>query len=244
MQIKEYHKMFSVENDHFWYRGMRKIIEKLLDKYLIKRINNNILDAGCGTGANIFFLKKYGDVWGMDMSSEAIKFCKKRGLKNLTIGSIEKLPYKSDFFDVVTCFEVLYHKNVHSEPKALKEFYRVLKPGGILITREPAYNWLYSYHDSAVHGKKRYEKKELLKYVKEAGFDIFKASFINMILFPIALIMRLGQKKNYSSGKQSDVHRINFIINQLLYLPLLIESFLITNLNLPCGLSIILLSRK
>lgn len=244
MQNNEYRAMYNVENYHFWYRGMRKITEKLLDRYLLNKKNNKILDAGCGTGANMIFLKKYGNIWGMDISKDAIKFCKKRGLKNLTIGSIEELPYKSDFFDVVTCFEVLYHKNVGSETRTLKEFYRVLKPGGLLITREPAYNWLYSYHDSAVHGKRRYAKKDLLNYVEEAGFDIFKASFINMIMFPIALIMRFGQKKNYSSDKQSDVHRINFILNQLLYLPLLIESFLITNLNLPYGLSIILLSRK
>ena len=75
--------MYQVEDKHFWYQGMRKITKTLFDKYLPKNKRLKILDAGCGTGRNILFLKNYGQVYGLDISPEAIKYCKKRGLKNI-----------------------------------------------------------------------------------------------------------------------------------------------------------------
>ena len=81
MRKKEYDAMYKVEDTHFWYRGMRKISETLLEKYFLQKTNARILDAGCGTGAGMMWLKSFGTIFGFDISQRAIYFCKKRGLK-------------------------------------------------------------------------------------------------------------------------------------------------------------------
>src|SRR3989344_7110794 len=196
MEIKEYDTMFKIEDTHFWFRGMRMITKALLDQSLPKKQNNSILDAGCGTGANMVFLKQYGITYGFDISSLAINYCKKRKLKYLQKASIIKIPYKNNYFDLVTNFDVLYHKNVSSDSKAINELHRVLKPGGMLLIRVPAFQWLYSQHDYLVHTKQRYSKNQIIELLKsKKQFSIIKVTYANCILFPFIALKRILQKK-------------------------------------------------
>lgn len=79
MNISEYRNIFENEETHFFYRANHEIFISLLDQYLPKHKKLKILDAGCGTGLFAKKLEKYGVVTGADISSEAIKFSKKRG---------------------------------------------------------------------------------------------------------------------------------------------------------------------
>jgi ubiquinone/menaquinone biosynthesis C-methylase UbiE len=90
---------------------------------------------GCGTGRGLFFLHHIGvdEIYGIDVSDESIKICKenlnKAGCEAyLCTGSAENLPFRDEFFDLVTCFSSLHH--VYDWKKALKEIYRVLEEGG------------------------------------------------------------------------------------------------------------------
>lgn len=239
METREYKAMFEVEDTHFWYKGMRKITKTLLDKHLPKRKGLKIIDVGCGSGRNILFLKKYGWVSGFDISPHAIKYCKKRGLKNIKKGSIDKILYKDYFFNLVTCFDVLGQIEVKNINKSIKEFYRVLKPGGILLIRVAAYDWLMGYHDQAVHTKHRFENEELKILLKNNNFEVLKASYVNCFLFPLAIFKRLFNKSSVS-----DVKPINHILNWIFKIPLFFEAVLIKYLNFPFGLSIIIVAEK
>lgn len=241
MEIKEYSAMYETEDTHFWYKGMRKITKVLLQLYLRKNSKNKILDAGCGTGGSFPLLSVFGTAYGIDLSKVAIEFCKKRGLKNVITGSVSKLPYKNSTFDLVTNFDVLYHKAVKNDSKAINEFYRVLKPGGILLIRVPSYNWLYSYHDKQVHTKHRYTKKELISIIKNSHFSILKASYANFFLFPLIIIKRFLLK---SDSKSSDVSPIPAILNSIFYNFFYIESFCIRYFSFPFGLSVIIVAKK
>jgi ubiquinone/menaquinone biosynthesis C-methylase UbiE len=243
MRIDQYKIMYEVEDTHFWYQGMRIITQNLLDKYLPKKTNNKILDAGCGTGANMLFLKKYGDVYGFDISDEAIKFCKKRGIKNIKKAGVENTPYKSNSFDLITCFDVLGQMEVKKDNDAIKEFYRVLKPNGIIFIRVAAYNWLYSYHDKTVHTKQRYNKKILKQKFINKNFKILKTTYANMFLFPFIIIKRL-LNKNVGEKINSDVNKVNFFINFLLKIIFFIEKHLLNYIDLPFGSSLIVICQK
>ena len=122
-----YEEMFENEMTHPWYLATRKLMLNLLRKHLSK--NSFILDAGCGTGGTMKFLKErgYKNLCGIDKSEIAIRYCMKRGLKGIKRGTIQKLPYKDNIFDAIVCMDVLYHKGVERK-RALKEFNRVLKP--------------------------------------------------------------------------------------------------------------------
>lgn len=238
METREYEMMYQVEDTHFWYEGMRKITKTLLDQYLPKNKKLKILDAGCGTGRNIIFLKTYGNVSGFDISPQAIKFCKKRGLKNIKKASINKIPYSENVFNIVTCFDVLYHRRANYK-EAIKEFYRVLKTDGILLIRVPAYQWLKGYHDQAVHTKHRFEKEELKILLKNNDLEILKASYVNCFLFPLVIFKRILNKSSVS-----DVKPINHILNWIFKIPLFFEAILIKYLNFSFGLSVIIVAKK
>ncbi len=245
MQRDEYYRMFKVEDEHFWYKGMRTISFELLKKYLGGKKGVTILDAGCGTGANIKWLSQYGQVSGFDISDLAIKLCKKRGITSAVEGSIEKIPFPKNHFDVVICFDVLGQKQIVNHEKAIKELYRVLKPGGVILLRVAAYDWLYSYHDTAVQTKHRYSAGELRDLFLSSSFSIKRITYANMLLFPISLLMRIKSRIfRDPKSKESDVQPIKGFLNGFFYVFLLLESLLIRFISLPFGLSVMILAKK
>ncbi|MCD4666588.1 class I SAM-dependent methyltransferase [archaeon] len=235
MEKSEYKNIFELEKNHWWYKGIRESSLSILKPYLKKNIK--ILDAGCGTGFNIQVLKKYGYVGGIDFSEEAVKFCRKKGI-NIKKGSVEKLPFKDNSFDLITCFEVIYHKGVKSDLKALNEFNRVLKKNGLLLVRVPAFEFLRGPHDDVVHGIRRYNKKSLSLLLRKSKFNIVKITYLNFILFFPVLITRFLMKK-----KNTDIQETSKLLNFILYMILKFEKIFL-KLGLPFGVSLIALAKK
>ncbi|CAN5137689.1 class I SAM-dependent methyltransferase [soil metagenome] len=245
MESKEYDIMYEVEDTHFWYRGMRDITTSLLAKYLPSKTQNTILDAGCGTGAGIEFLKQFGTVHGFDISPRAVEFCHKRGLDNVIEGSIDEIPYDDSKFDLVTCFDVLGQREVSSDQKAIKEFHRVLKPGGILLIRIAANNWLYGYHDVAVHTRHRYNATELEHLFESNKLKTLGTTYANYFFFPPIAAMRLLKRFFPApSHVESDVNTVHPLVNTFSYYPFLLESKIVRYSRLPFGLSIIGVAQK
>lgn len=243
MRKDEYQRVFELENSHWWYLGMQKISFTLLSSFQHPK-NLQILDAGCGTGGMTVQLKKFGSILGIDMSPEALKFCRERKINNVKQASIENIPTEDKAFDLVTSFDVIYHKNVEDDQKAINEFYRVLKPEGRLLVRVPAYDWLKGHHDKIVSTKRRYSKEEIINKIKKSGFEVQRATYANTILFPIALLKRVLEKF-LNINESSDVKHLPKILNEVLKNILSFEAFLISkNINLPFGLSIFVLAQK
>jgi ubiquinone/menaquinone biosynthesis C-methylase UbiE len=243
MDKQEYKNMYHAEDTHFYYVSLHKLILQLIKKYSNYDNQLKILDAGCGTGRLAELMSKIGTVTGIDMSDEALQFAKER---NITVqkASVMKLPFKDNSFDIVTSIDVLYHKNVTDDIKALKELYRVVKPGGIVIVRLQAIPWLTSSHDKVVHSKKRYAKKEVEGKLIESGFHIEKLSYMNMTLVPIAMGQHIFQKFLPPSKNHSSISEVNSFINMSATGVLTAENTLLHTTNLPFGLGIIAVARK
>jgi len=239
MEKDAYKQTYEAEENHWWFKGIRNIIFSILNKY-IKENNLKILDAGCGTGILLTKLKKFGETTGIDISDNALEFCKQRGLTDLHKGTIENLPFQENTFDLVTSIDVIYHKEVQSDLKALQEINRVLKKDGLALIQVAAYNFMYSNHDKFVHTQRRYKKQEIKNKLEQAGFKIEKLTYANTILFPLALIKRLTEHKD----SKSELKPLSNGINNFLANILTLESKIIENVNLPFGLSIIALARK
>ncbi|MBT7238014.1 class I SAM-dependent methyltransferase [Candidatus Woesearchaeota archaeon] len=238
MKIEEYKKLYRLENNLWWFKGMRRILLTLLNKY-DKRKNLKILDAGCGTGRMLQSLKNKGEASGLDISDEAIKFCNNRNLQ-VKKGTVESLSFKDNSFDLVTSIDVIYHKWVKSDKKAISEINRVLKKEGTLLIQVAAYNFMHSNHDRAVMTERRYTKKQLKKLLEENNFKIKKITYANTLLFPLALIKRLTEKKQ----NNSEVKSISKITNNILLNFLYLEAKLLKKINFPFGLSIIAVAKK
>src|SRR6202011_1515994 len=154
-----------------------------------------ILDAGCGTGGNLKWLGHLSGsekIIGIEMSKDALMFCREHGRQNLAQASTIHLPFADNTFDLVTSFDVLVQlPGETSDEHALGEIYRVLRPGGIGFLRVAAYRWMLSSHDRALATQRRYSLRELVGKAERAGFTTLRATYANSLLLPLAAIRRL-----------------------------------------------------
>lgn len=237
-----YKEMYENEDSHAWYLSTRELMLSFLNSNLNDKAV--ILDAGCGTGGAILYMNSRHTGWniyGIDSSETAIKYCRQRKLKNILKGDLNSLPYKNNFFDAVICLDVLYHQGVNPE-SAIKDFSRVLKKDGLLYLQEPAYQFLFSKHDRVIMTKHRFMKREIIQLV-EKQFEVIKGTHFNSLLFPFVLIKRIIEKSKKDSIN-SDVKKLPWLVNFLALQILKVEIFFIRYLNFPFGLSVICLAKK
>lgn len=242
MLKSHYLEIAKSQDKHWWYLGMAAINQSLLDKYLPTGESLKILDGGCGPGSMLPTLSQYGDVVGVDISDEALKFAQKRG--KVIKGNIMDLKFENETFDLVVCMDVLYHTWVEDETKALEQFHRVLKKGGLLLVREPAYNWLRGREDVGSLTKRRFSQNRLKFLVEKSSFKVLKMTYANFFLFPIVLMLRLRSSISKDIKGSNDLITPTSIINNLLLTILKIEAFLIKDVSLPFGSSLICVARR
>ena len=245
MEKQEYQTLYNLEESHWWYRGLRELTLYFIDKFSQGKGDFKILDAGCGTGGLLKLLKSYR-AYGLDFSPEAIKFCRQRKLDNVVLGSINKTPFESGSFDLITSLDVLYHLGVDDDLEALRELYRLLNKGGILILNLVAYDFLTSRHDIAVHTKRRYTAGSLKNKAEQAGFKVEKITYRNTVLFPLAFFKRMFDKLFLKSDKKagSDLVELPDFLNRFFTQILSWENILLRKINFPFGLSVFALLRK
>jgi SAM-dependent methyltransferase len=188
---------------------MEKITLVLLDEICADSKKRSILDAGCGTGAMMNFLARYaggGDIYGIDLAQTALEFCRRRNHRLLAQASITHLPFTNEIFDLVTSFDVLQQlPETDLDALAIKEMFRVLKPGGVCFVRVAAYERLKSGHDAALSTHHRYNLDELKAKLETAGFEVVRTTYANSYLLPVAVVRRLLLKKIGLADKGSDV---------------------------------------
>ncbi len=245
MNLEEYAVMYQVEDNHWWYRGMARITRALLDRRYARGASLRILDAGCGTGAVMTsYLADYGQVTGFDFAAAALHFCQKRGAQRLARASIVELPFSDASFDLAVSFDVLCEQAVRDDGVALRDLYRVLAPGGRLVLRLPAYDWLRGQHDRAVHIRHRYTRRELATRLQAAGFEVEQLSYANMFLFPVAVAKRLGERLWPPKTSGSDLTLGVGSLNGVLQAILSAEAPLIARVGLPFGLTAVAVARR
>ncbi|HNP87288.1 MAG: class I SAM-dependent methyltransferase [Chloroflexi bacterium SZAS-1] len=246
MERAEYEVMAAVEDRHWWYGGMRAISAALLDEVYSQRTNLRILDAGCGTGGNARFLQRYGTVAAIDLAPTALELGEVHLPGKLARASVSDLPFANGSFDVVTSFDVLYHHAVPNEEQALSEMRRVLKPGGRLLIRLPAYEFLRSKHDRAVHTRRRYTSADARALITAGGMIVERCSYVNSLLFPLPLAQRLLEQALPTLEREdSDLTLPRPLVNEALRWPLATEAaWLARGGSFPVGLSILIRARN
>lgn len=241
MEKAEYEKMDALEKEHFWFIAKRKYLQIILDRFAPGG-NSKVLDVGCGTGAIMDLLKSRGYfAEGVDTSEEALKFCREKG-HTVQLGSADKMDYADESFDLVLASDVLEH--LENDAAAVREVSRVLKKGGLFIATVPAHKYLWSYHDVALHHKRRYTKKEFSNLLKQT-FDVEQLSWIHSVIFLPTLLVRGIKTVFGKNAGESDVKKINPVLNvigKICYLP---EVFCFRFFGqLPFGVSLIGVARK
>ena len=241
-----YRTMRAVEDSHWWFDGMEAITARLLDVAGVKKnAGLTILDAGCGTGRNLAFLANYGEVTGLDYSMVALECCRERGATRLVRGSINALPFPDAAFDLVTSFDVLTAQVV-DDRVALADFARVLRPGGRLLLRVAAYDWLRGRHDKEWAVGRRYSRGDLNEKIQAAGLTVERASYANAALLPAVMLKRLSERWIAPTAETSDlqVGAKRTPVTRMLRALLAGEAPVVAGVGLPCGLSLFASARK
>jgi SAM-dependent methyltransferase len=173
----------------------------LIRKYI--EPGNKILDVGVGMGR---LLKKFPELdrYGMDISMKYLKHSKNAGI-NVCMSKIEDMPYKENYFDIITSTDVLEH--VLDLNLAFTRILKVLKPGGVLICRVPYREDLSGY----------LAPNQPYDFVHLRNFDEYSIRILVEIIFKMNFVE--WGLCGYAGGRikyNSSIKKINSIIVRLL----------------------------
>lgn len=251
MEEREYQAMYEVEKTHWWFVSRRRFVGMVLSalgqgtslSHIRKKCMPIVVDIGAGTGGMIPFLRRYGEVYGIEPNARGRWFAKKRGIV-LAKGSAEHTGMTTGSADMVCFFDVLYHQGVH-DSRALSEAKRVLRPGGWLVITDCALPWLSGPHDREVHGRERYTVTGIAQKVQAQGFIVQRKTYMFFLLFPFIAAKRiLDRLVSDTSIRGSDVHRVHPFINTMFAWLCRLESRGLPYISYPWGSSLLLIARK
>jgi SAM-dependent methyltransferase len=244
MQQHTYAIMDEVEGSHWWFVGRRAILESFL-RAIVEKIGTShtafrILDVGCGTGANLEMLSRFGDAEGVDVSDDALAFCRQKGLKAQK-GLAETLPFADETFRLTTALDVVEH--LDDDIAGLKEMFRVTMRGGYSLIFVPAFMWLWGVQDDISNHRIRYTKRQIVDRLEMAGYTVERATYANWTFFAPILagrtLMRVTGIKPESENNIT-ISALNGVFGKLFAS----ERFWLRNLNFPFGVSIVVVARK
>ncbi len=248
MQDHTYAIMDSVEDSHWWFVGRRAILESFLNQIgnslrggkISDSANLRILDVGCGTGANLEMLSNFGNAEGVDVSDDAIKFSRAKGL-TVHKGLAEELPFAEEEFDLVTALDVIEH--LDNDIAGLKEIHRVLKIGGKTLIFVPAFMWLWGVQDDISNHRIRYTREQISTRLEKAGFSVNRATYANFTFFLPILAGRTIMK--VTGAKPESENNINVsALNGLFGKIFSSETHLLKRVDVPIGVSIVVVATK
>jgi SAM-dependent methyltransferase len=243
LDLHTYEILYRTEETHWWLAARRNIVLDWIRQRYPSRNDLDILDAGCGTGLMLQELRPLGRAEGVDISEEALQFCRKRGLVDVHNADLLHLPFADDHFDVITALDVLEH--LDDDTGALREFKRVLKPGGRVFIFAPAHKWLWSLQDEVSHHKRRYVARTLRARVLDAGLEVERQTYVSTFLLPVIFFGRqwLKVRRNFREyDTENDLHPAwsNGILRSIFQS----EIPILRRTDMPFGASLLCVARK
>jgi SAM-dependent methyltransferase len=243
-------KYHQLEEQHWWFASRRDAVYDLI-KTLNLAPSAAILEIGCSGGPLMQRLRAAGhtDVTGIDVSEPAIELAQARGVPHVSVMDGAALEFGDARFDLVIASDVLEH--IEDEGKALREWMRVLKPGGQMLVFVPAHSYLWSEHDVVNHHFRRYSRQGLVEALERVGMRTKRSSFWNAAMYLPTAALRLGRRlvsgptsPEIKPGATGDLHHFAGPVNSLLLQWVKLENRVLRHFNLPLGVSVFALAQK
>ena len=156
------------------------LIRLVRGKYADIPRSGRMIDIGFGRGSNLVFFAQSGyECYGLEVSQDSIEAAKELAALwnvNLNLGLLTgtSLPFNDDFFDIILSWSAVYYYGSRSEvQKAIHEFYRALKPGGVLLMAVIHPNSFMARRLSDDLGDGRHRIDRANPHDNRQGIDIF-----------------------------------------------------------------------
>ena len=244
---KQYESVYhDVELKNWWFAARRSFIKSLLAKYKVAK-DASIIDIGCAGGVLLYELAQDGftDLTALDYSAEAIELCKQRGIAQAYVMDGHNPEFPDNSFDVVIASDSLEH--LKDDELALRNWYRILKPGGRAFIFVPAYQSLWSEHDVVNYHFRRYTKKNLTAKALAAGFRRLQGGYWNNALLIPTALMRLikgAPKEGAKLDEGGDIVALPAPLNAAVTAWLRMEGFFSKMIPMPAGVSTFIVVTK
>jgi SAM-dependent methyltransferase len=234
--------LYETQYNHWWSVGMRAITHALLDTAAIP--DAPILEIGVGGGAFAAEVARRfptRQVWGTDLNPTALQHARRHPLHFLWQGDLHRLPIAENKLGAIIALDAFDQKAVDLHT-ALQEAHRVLAPGGIVIMRVSAYDWLRGPHDVAFGTGRRYSAGELRDALTFAGLTPVRMTYANTLLLLPAIVVRLSQRQG--SAEVEDQLETAAPLAWLFKTILRTEAQFLRYWNAPAGLSLYAIAKK
>ncbi|MCP9756174.1 class I SAM-dependent methyltransferase [Lacihabitans sp. CCS-44] len=249
---EEYRSMFETEEKLWWYKILHEKVISEINSFSKGNKQIKILDAGCGTGGLLLKLQStgYQNIKGLDFNDDAVGFSKSRGLdvQKLDITHLQGV-FEKESFDIIVSDDVLYQFDDLIIEKTISSIVDILKPNGVFITNNNAFEVFRGTHDIAVGSKKRFVLKDFKAYLSRTkNASIVNHHYWSLFLSPLILVVRLVQKLKLKlnlvdlQNIKSDVEMPSEFMNNLFYNICKFESKILE--KSPFGSSIFLVIKK
>ncbi len=254
MNPGEHEVMARAEEDLWWYRGLRDVLARTVTSSAAGLpAHPRVVDAGCGTGQNLAALNELlapSYLGGFDVSEEALQIARRKTpVANLYRGDICDPPLPEGELDLVISLDVVYIPGVERALQGLRQLVGALRPRGLFVLNLPAYDWLYSEHDVAIHTSERYTAGRVHKLLTELGLQIEVLTYRLCLLFPLVVVTRLPtlfrQRRTDAAARSDLKHVPRPLVNDILFSVLRMENSLIERgVRFPFGSSVYAVGRK
>jgi SAM-dependent methyltransferase len=235
----------NVEDRHFWFTGLRRFAQTMLDAELARDRPLRVLDCGSGTGRNLEWLSRYGWAMGIELSPTGVAVAREHR-RRVVRGTVAALPVPDASFDLATSFDVIYSLDDATETAALREMHRVVKPGGSILINAAALDILSGSHSRLSAERRRYTAERLRAKVGAAGFTMRRLSYTNMTTLPLTFAVRMAQRA-FGRGDDAGETEMNVPpgpVNAVLSAALAAENALMRVVPLPAGSSVMCVARR
>ena len=241
MELAAYQSLRDSQDRHWWFVGRRRIVARLIERYVTLPARARVLEAGCGYGGNLAMLGELGEVSAFEFDDAARVHAAALSRRQIAYGKLpDDIGFAEDRFDLIAMLDVLEH--IDDDVGSLRALGERLAPGGSLLLTVPAVPWLWSDHDVLHQHKRRYTRALLRERLQAAGFEVTRIGYFNALLFPLALIQRLAAR--LLGGGGLDHGAPPEPLNGLLAEIFAFEGHLLGRIRFPIGLSLFAVIRK
>jgi SAM-dependent methyltransferase len=247
MNPAEFDNIARNEQTFWWYRGMERILFRLLDPLARRKRFDRVLEAGCGTGYLSKRLKeRYGwEMFPADLGWEGLQYARRMAVDRPVQCDVAALPFAPESFDLLLSMDVIVHFPRGEEHRAAAEFARVLRTGGLLVIRVSALDILRSRHSEFAAERQRFTRTRLVGLLEKHGLRLKRCTYANSILFPVALAKFRVWEPLTGAPPRSGVEPVALWLDRLLFMPLAVEAGLLgAGFDFPIGQSLIAVAEK